>query len=145
MPGGICCLEEYIGEKGGGEWYRSQTSSPIRPEPGRGSEIFMVPRGVGFLRFLLRHSTAATTRMAAPAAPTTIPALAPAERPELVVSSEEELGDELALADVEEEGVPLVALASEVPCVEAPVPAADEAVLVASVVAAAALGGDKGQ
>lgn len=99
----------------------------------------MVPRGIGFFRFLLRYSTAATTMMAAPAAPTTMPALAPEERPELVVSSEEELEDELPLAevDVDAEGAPPVALVSEVPCVAVPVPSADEASLVAPVVAGA--------
>lgn len=104
----------------------------MRPDPGRGSEIFMVPRGRGFLRFLLRYSTAPTTKMAAPAAPTTIPALAPAERPELSVLSE----DELPLAeDACAEEAP-VALASEVPCVAVPVPA-EEASLLAAVEAAA--------
>lgn len=108
----------------------------MRPDPGRGSEIFMVPRGRGFLRFLLRYSTAPTTKMAAPAAPTTIPALAPAERPELSVLSQDELEDELPLAeDACAEEAP-VALASEVPCVAVPVPA-EEASLLAAVEAAA--------
>lgn len=102
-------------------------SSPIRPEPGRGSEIFMVPRGRGFLRFRLRYSTAPTRKMAAPAAPTTIPALAPAVRP-VLADSVEELDE-----DDDAEDAP-VASASEEPCVAVAAPA-DEASLVASLVA----------
>lgn len=124
----------YAGENGGALWYCSQTSSPIRPDPGRGSEIFIVPRGRGLLRFLLRYITAATTQMAAPAAPTTIPALAPAVNPEVVVLSEEEDEDAPLVVEDEAADEALEAVAPEVDF--AAVPDDDEASLAEFVAAA---------
>lgn len=90
-----------------------------------------MPRGNGFLRFLLRYNTAATTRIAAPAAPTTMPALAPAVRPELEDLSESLLEEDELVPVGEEEDADDVSVARE-----APVPV-EEASLAASEVAAA--------
>lgn len=85
-----------------GAWYCSHTSSPIRPEPGRGSEIFRVPRGKGWLRFLLSIKTNATAATAPAADPITIPTFAPVVRPGASVAVELE-EDEAPLAEVDEE------------------------------------------
>lgn len=69
----------------------------MRPDPGRGSEIFRLPLGNGCVRFLLRYSTMPTMATAPTAEPTTMPALAPVDR---LVTLEEV--DELLLADDDE-------------------------------------------
>lgn len=97
-----------------GVWYCSQTSSPIRPDPGSGSEILRVLRPVGWPRFLLRMSTKATMATAPAADPMTMPTLAPAVRPgaaaAVLLEVEEAL---LAVADDEVDEPPLVAVDAE--------------------------------
>lgn len=76
----------------------------MRPEPGKGSDIFRVPRGRGLLRRLLSIMTRATMPTAAAAQLTTIPAFAPVDRPGAAGAVEE--SDEDELSEAEEDEVP---------------------------------------
>lgn len=96
---------------GGGEygcwWYCSQTSSPIRPEPGKGSDILRVllrPRGRGLLRRLLRTMTRATMPTAAAAQLTTMPAFAPVDKPG-AAAAVVELSDDDEVSEAEDDEV----------------------------------------
>lgn len=73
-----------------------------------------MPRGKGLLRFRLAHMTRATTATAVPAAPTTMPALTPADRPGASAGVELELDEAPLAAAVEDVAEPPVVCELEV-------------------------------
>lgn len=89
----------------------------MRPEPGKGSEIFKLPLGSGCDRFLLKNMTIPTIDTAPVAEAMTMPTLAPVER--FTSFSVESVEFPLAEADD-------VAAAAAPPDVAAPEPVVEE-------------------
>lgn len=85
----------------------------MRPDPGSGSEICMVPRGKGRRARLLLHIAMAKARRATPAAPapTATPALAATERPLAVggvpaAAEDDEAAEDVSVPVLDSEAVP---------------------------------------